>query len=488
MMTNTQGITGKVVAITGASSGIGESTALHLAALGAKVVLGARRTDRLEVVAARIRSTGGEALFTSVDVSRRADLTALVDLAVDTFGRLDVLFSNAGVMPISPLDELRVDDWEDMIDVNVKGVLYGIAAALPVFRAQKSGHFITTGSTATLRIVPTMAVYSGSKLAVRAITEGLRQEAGPDLRVTLITPGMTATEGAGAVTNPEIRANLQKSLDSLAMPPSTIARAIAYAYGTARRSRRRRDRGAADGSGLVTLQLRILQRTQVAPPRDNLGDSQERVERSPGLLRSGTCKRPDGEPHDGPGAMDDEGLLAVDRVPGQRSIREAHPIGTVHDFPHLHRLGHRDARHPGGDDEPEAGSDGGVGVDGKPARRLDLPTEHVVRASLPGLVAEADDGRDLRAPIAGRRGRPDGQGRCRGVATGHFARDTVTASHSDSPAFFVRQAWHLAVPSKARWGEAEGLRHDSCAKERRRGSDESLRPSRPRRRSVVRRG
>lgn len=223
------GIENKVVAITGASSGIGEATALLLAERGAKIVLGARRTNRLEKVAAEIVAAGGEAVYAAVDVSRGDDVTAFVKLATETFGRLDVLINNAGVMPISPLDELRVDDWETMIDINVKGVLYGIAAALPVFRAQNFGHIINTGSTATLKIVPTMAVYAGSKLAVRAITEGLRQEAGANLRVTLITPGMTSTEGAGGVTNPEIRANLQKSIDSIAMPASAIARAIAFA-------------------------------------------------------------------------------------------------------------------------------------------------------------------------------------------------------------------------------------------------------------------
>lgn len=223
------GIENKVVAITGASSGIGEATALLLAERGAKIVLGARRTNRLEKLAAEIVAAGGEAVYAAVDVSRRDDVTAFVKLATETFGRLDVLINNAGVMPISPLDELRVGDWEAMIDINVKGVLYGIAAALPVFRAQNFGHVINTGSTATLKVVPTMAVYAGSKLAVRAITEGLRQEAGANLRVTLITPGMTSTEGASGVTNPEIRANLQKSIDSIAMPASAIARAIAFA-------------------------------------------------------------------------------------------------------------------------------------------------------------------------------------------------------------------------------------------------------------------
>lgn len=223
------GIKNKVIVITGASSGMGEATALLLAERGAKIVLGARRSDRLEKLVAQIVSAGGEASYAAGDVSHRGYLEALVKQATDTFGRLDVLINNAGVMPISPLDELRVEDWEAMIDINVKGVLYGIAAALPVFRSQKSGHIVNTGSTATLKIVPTMAVYAGTKLAVRAITEGLRQEAGADLRMTLITPGMTSTEGAGGVTNPEIREHLQKTLDTMAMPPSAIARAIAFA-------------------------------------------------------------------------------------------------------------------------------------------------------------------------------------------------------------------------------------------------------------------
>jgi NADP-dependent 3-hydroxy acid dehydrogenase YdfG len=223
------GIENKIIAITGASSGIGEATALLLAERGAKLVLGARRTERLEALTAQIAGAGGQAVFASVDVRRRDDVAALVQLALDSFGRLDVLVNNAGVMPISPLDELRVEDWEAMIDINIKGVLYGIAAALPVFRAQKSGHVINTASTAALKVVPNMSVYSGTKMAVRAISEGLRQEAGADLRVTIVTPGMTSTEGAGAVTNPEIRAGLQASLDSMAMPPAAIARAIAFA-------------------------------------------------------------------------------------------------------------------------------------------------------------------------------------------------------------------------------------------------------------------
>jgi len=222
------GIDGKVVVITGASSGIGEATAVLLAERGAKLVLGARGADRLEKVATHLAELGAEVAFLPTDVRERADVTALVDLAKERFGRLDVFIGNAGVMPISPMDDLEVDDWEAMVDINVKGVLHGIAAALPVFRAQRSGHFVTTASTAGHRIVPTMAVYAGTKFAVRAICEGLRQEAGKDLRVTIVSPGMTDTEGARTTAGPEVRASISTS-PSASMPPSAVAAAIAYA-------------------------------------------------------------------------------------------------------------------------------------------------------------------------------------------------------------------------------------------------------------------
>lgn len=224
-----ENIKGKVIVITGASSGIGEATALLLAERGAKVVLGARRSDRLEALATRISEAGAEASYAVTDVKRREDLSNLVKLACDRYGKLDVLINNAGIAPTSLLDELRVEDWEGMIDVNIKGVLYGIAAALPVFRKQGFGHFVNTSSTAGLITKPTMSVYSGTKFAVRAISEGLRQEAGDKLRVTIISPGFVQTNLADSMTNPEVKAQIINSMDTMAIPPDAIARAIAFA-------------------------------------------------------------------------------------------------------------------------------------------------------------------------------------------------------------------------------------------------------------------
>ncbi|MEV0848469.1 SDR family oxidoreductase [Streptomyces sp. NPDC049954] len=223
------GIEGKVVVITGASSGIGEATALLFAERGAKAVLGARRPERLEALAGRIERAGGEAAWLPTDVRRRGDLQALVGRARERFGGIDVLVSNAGVGLISPLDELRVDDWEEMIDVNLKGVLYGIAAALPVFREQGSGHFVNTVSTAGLRIVPLQSVYAGTKNAVRTISEGLRQEAGAGLRVSVVSPGFVRTEFADSMPDPEVRARISERMEDIAIPPEAVARAIAFA-------------------------------------------------------------------------------------------------------------------------------------------------------------------------------------------------------------------------------------------------------------------
>jgi NADP-dependent 3-hydroxy acid dehydrogenase YdfG len=221
----------KVVAITGASGGIGAASASLLAERGAKVVLGARRREHLERLATRIEQAGGEAAYVQTNVTRREDLVALVETACGRFGRLDVFVSNAGIGPISRLDELRVTDWEEMIDVNLKGFLYGIAAALPVFRKQGFGHFVTVVSTAGLTITPTMAVYAGTKNAVRTISEGLRQEAGDKLRVTCISPGFVNTDFADSMTNPEIREKILHARDTIAISPDSIARAIAFAIG-----------------------------------------------------------------------------------------------------------------------------------------------------------------------------------------------------------------------------------------------------------------
>ena len=207
-MQTSSGIKDKVVVITGASSGIGEATALLLAERGAKVVLGARGSARLKALATRIADAGGEAAYARTDVMRRDDVSNLVKLACERYGKLDVLVNNAGIGPIPPLDDLRVEDWEEMIDVNLKGVLYGIAAALPVFRKQGFGHFVNTASTAGLITMPTMSVYSGTKFAVRAISEGLRQEAGDKLRVTIISPGFVHTDFAESLTNPEVKAQI----------------------------------------------------------------------------------------------------------------------------------------------------------------------------------------------------------------------------------------------------------------------------------------
>jgi NADP-dependent 3-hydroxy acid dehydrogenase YdfG len=199
------GIKGKVIAVTGASSGIGEATATHLAAQGARLVLGARREDRLTEVVDRITAQGGSAVGVVVDVRRREDLKRLTDVAVDRFGRLDVLVSNAGTMAVSPFDELRQDDWDAMVATHVTGLLNGIGAALPVFRRQRSGQFVNVASTAAYVVKSPLAVYAATKTAVKVLTEGLRQEAGPDLRVSLISPGYTNTEGVGKGAAPRPR-------------------------------------------------------------------------------------------------------------------------------------------------------------------------------------------------------------------------------------------------------------------------------------------
>ncbi|MFR9793562.1 SDR family oxidoreductase [Streptomyces sp. MB22_4] len=223
------GIEGKVVAITGASSGIGEATATYLAERGARLLLGARREDRLDAVVDRITARGGSAVGMVLDVTRREDLKRLTDAAVDRFGRLDVLVSNAGSMAVSPFDELRQDDWDAMVATHITGLLNGIGAALPVFRRQRFGQFVNVGSTAAYVVKSPQGVYAATKTAVKVLTEGLRQESGPDLRVTLVSPGFTHTEGVGKGGSPEAAAALARQRDEIAMPPSAVAHAIGYA-------------------------------------------------------------------------------------------------------------------------------------------------------------------------------------------------------------------------------------------------------------------
>lgn len=222
-------ITGKVVIITGASSGIGRATAKLLAERGAFVVLGARREEKLAAVAGEITAAGGKAIHRVTDVRQRGDLEALVHLAIERGGRLDVLVNNAGIGPISRFDALRVDDWDAMIDVNLRGTLYGVAATLPVFQRQGSGHIVNIVSTAGLKILPTMGVYAATKNAVRTITEALRLEAGPHLRVTEISPGMISTNFADSMTDPAVKEAMSKRIGDIAISPDAIARGVAYA-------------------------------------------------------------------------------------------------------------------------------------------------------------------------------------------------------------------------------------------------------------------
>ncbi|GAA2565975.1 SDR family oxidoreductase [Mycolicibacterium diernhoferi] len=227
-MENMDPITGKVVAITGASSGIGEATARLLAARGARVVLGARRSDRLERIAAELPPDQVRTVAT--DVTRAEDLLRLVAVAVDEFGRLDVLVSNAGVGSIGALADGDVASWSAMIDVNLRGVLHGIAAAQPVFRRQGSGHFVTTVSTAGLKILPQMGVYAGTKNAVRTVIEALRQESTDGvIRTTSVSPGFVRTEFDGTVTDPVLRNQIRTNMDTFGLAPDAVARAIAFA-------------------------------------------------------------------------------------------------------------------------------------------------------------------------------------------------------------------------------------------------------------------
>ncbi len=229
-MTVSNNIEGKVVVITGASSGNGEATARHLSAQGATVVLGARRVDRLKSLADELNRNGEKALAVPTDVTQYEQVKSLVDAAVQTYGRVDVMINNAGLMPHSPLERLKIDDWNRMIDVNLKGVLYGIAAALPYMKQQKSGHIINVSSVAGHKVRPGSAVYAATKTAVLVISEGLRQEVKPyNIRSTVISPGAIATELADSITETDIAENVRKFVQEIALPAESFARAVSFA-------------------------------------------------------------------------------------------------------------------------------------------------------------------------------------------------------------------------------------------------------------------
>lgn len=230
MATNDNNIGGKVVVITGASSGLGEATARHLSAEGAIVVLGARRVDRLKQLADELTGRGGKALAIATDVTHVDQVKSLVDAAVQTYGRIDVMINNAGLMPQSLLERLKIDEWDRMVDVNIKGVLYGIAAALPQMKRQKSGHVINVSSVAGHKVRPGGTVYSATKHAVRVISEGLRQEVKAyNIRTTIISPGAVDTELPDTITDPDVAVAMRKFYDDIAIPADSFARAVVFA-------------------------------------------------------------------------------------------------------------------------------------------------------------------------------------------------------------------------------------------------------------------
>ncbi len=226
----TDNISGKVVVITGASSGLGEATARRLANEGASVVLGARRADRIQALADEINTNGGKALAVVTDVTDPAQVQALVDAAVKTFGRVDVIINNAGLMPHSPLERRKIEDWNRTIDVNIKGVLYGIGAVLPYMQEQKSGHIISVASVAAYKVRPGSAVYAATKAAVRMISEGLRQEVKPyNIRTTIISPGAVQSELPLSITEADVAKGIEVFYEENAIPADTFARAVVYA-------------------------------------------------------------------------------------------------------------------------------------------------------------------------------------------------------------------------------------------------------------------
>lgn len=223
-------IAGKVIVVTGASSGMGEAAARYLSEQGAHLVIGARRANRIEKLATDLIAKGANVIPVAIDVTRQADVQNLVDTAVKSFGRIDVLINNAGVMPLSPLENLQIEEWNYMIDVNVRGVLYGIAAALPYMKEQKFGHIITTASVAAHKVFPTAAVYSATKFAVHALMEGLRLETKPyNIRTTSVSPGAVVTELHQNISNEDIRAANQKYAKNFGISAESFARVVAFA-------------------------------------------------------------------------------------------------------------------------------------------------------------------------------------------------------------------------------------------------------------------
>ena len=225
-----EGIANKVVVITGASSGLGEASARRLAAQGATVVLGARRSDRIVNLARELTGAGQKAIAVTTDVTDRAQVKALVDKAVEEFGRIDVMLNNAGLMPLAPLERLKIDEWDRMIDVNLKGVLYGIAAALPHMKEQRSGHIINVSSVYGHVVDPGATVYCATKFAVRALSEGLRKEVKPyNIRTTIISPGAVSTELTDHISEADVREGVKDFVSKIAVGPDTFARAVAFA-------------------------------------------------------------------------------------------------------------------------------------------------------------------------------------------------------------------------------------------------------------------
>jgi len=225
-----ENIAGKVVVITGASSGLGEATARLLGKHGARAVLAARRADRISALADEINNMGGTAFAVATDVANREQMNQLIHSTVQKFGRVDVMLNNAGLMPLAPLEKLKTDEWDQMIDVNIKGVLNGIAAALPYMKEQKTGHFINVSSVYGHKLGPNATVYCATKFAVRALSEGLRQEVKPyNIRTTVISPGAVATELLEQISDEEIRSQTQEFVSQIAVPAETFARMVAFA-------------------------------------------------------------------------------------------------------------------------------------------------------------------------------------------------------------------------------------------------------------------